>query len=397
MTVPVRVRQSDTSMSEAVATGEASSLLPLIAAIYDAALDPARWPDVLGRTAAFLPGMSAALFAKDAVSKSGNLYFDDGVFAPEQKQLYFERYVRSDPSNTAHIFAEVEEPISTADFIPLAEFYESRFYREWAKPLGLVDFVCAVLDKSATGAAMFGIFRHERHGPIDDEARRRMRLIVPHVRRAALIGKAIELKTAEAASFAETLDGIASAMFLVDARGRLVHANAAGQMLLANDDVLRVAAGRITASDPQAGQSLDEVLPSAGAGDAALGVKGIALPLVGRNGNRFIAHVLPLTSGARRNAGTSLAAVAAIFVRNAALDARSPLETVAKVYKLTPAELRVLLAVVEIGGAPEVAEALGIAETTVKFHLKRLFEKTGTRRQADLVKVVAGYSGALAN
>jgi DNA-binding CsgD family transcriptional regulator len=383
-------------MSEAVAGGEGHGLLALIAAIYDAALDPALWPDVLGRTAAFLPGMSAALFAKDAVSKSGNLYFDDGVFAPEQKQLYFERYVRSDPSNTAHIFAEVEQPISTTDFISLAEFYESRFYREWAKPLGLVDFVCAVLDKSATGAAMFGIFRHERHGLIDDEARRRMRLIVPHVRRAALIGKAIELKTAEAASFAETLDGIASAMFLVNARGRLVHANAAGQLMLANGDVLRVAAGRIAASDPQAGQSLEEVFPSAGAGDAALGVKGIALPLVARNGDRYIAHVLPLTSGARRKAGTSLAAAAAVFVRKAALDARSPLETVAKVYKLTPAELRVMLAVVEIGGAPEVADALGIAETTVKFHLKRLFEKTGTRRQADLVKVVAGYSGALA-
>src|SRR5690606_40036000 len=66
-----------------------------------------------------------------------------------------------------------------------------------------------------------------------------------------------------------------------------------------------------------------------------------------------------------------------------------PYTTLFRSYKLTPAELRVLLAVVEIGGAPEVAEALGIAETTVKFHLKRLFEKTGTRRQADLVKVVA--------
>jgi hypothetical protein len=36
---------------------------------------------------------------------------------------------------------------------------------------------------------MFGVFRHERDGLADEDTRRRMRLIVPHIRRAALIGK----------------------------------------------------------------------------------------------------------------------------------------------------------------------------------------------------------------
>jgi DNA-binding CsgD family transcriptional regulator len=57
----------------------------------------------------------------------------------------------------------------------------------------------------------------------------------------------------------------------------------------------------------------------------------------------------------------------------------------------------VLLAVVEVGGVPEVAEALGIAETTVKTHLSRLYQKTGAGRQADLVKIVAGFSNPLLN
>jgi hypothetical protein len=46
---------------------------------------------------------------------------------------------------------------------------------------------------------------------------------------------------------------------------------------------------------------------------------------------------------------------------------------------------------VEVGGAPQVAETLGIGEGTVKTHLKRLYAKTGARRQADLVKLFAGY------
>jgi len=58
----------------------------------------------------------------------------------------------------------------------------------------------------------------------------------------------------------------------------------------------------------------------------------------------------------------------------------------------SPTELRVLLAIVEVGGVPEVADALGVAGTTVKTHLGRLFEKTGAGRQAELVKLVAGFS-----
>ena len=56
-----------------------------------------------------------------------------------------------------------------------------------------------------------------------------------------------------------------------------------------------------------------------------------------------------------------------------------------------------LLAVVEVGGAPEVAESLGVAESTVKTHLGRLYGKTGAGRQADLVKLVAGFSSPLLN
>ena len=68
---------------------------------------------------------------------------------------------------------------------------------------------------------------------------------------------------------------------------------------------------------------------------------------------------------------------------------------IARTYDLTPAELRVLLGVVEVGGVPEVAESLGLGETTVKTHLGRLFQKTGTARQAELVKLVAGFASPL--
>ncbi len=88
-----------------------------------------------------------------------------------------------------------------------------------------------------------------------------MRLIVPHVRRAALIGKVIDQRTAEAATFADTLDGISAAMLLADVKGHIAHANAAGHALLAQANVLHASGGRLVANDPQANQPWPTSLP----------------------------------------------------------------------------------------------------------------------------------------
>ena len=150
--------------------------------------------------------------------------------------------------------------------------------------------------------------------------------------------------------------------------------------------------GGLVASDPEVNQALSESFSSARDGDGALGVKGIAVPLIDRGGKPYTAHVLTLTSGERRCAGRASTAVAALFVRKAALVIPSPPEVIAKSYRLTPTELRVLLSIVDVGGIPEVARALGISENTVRTHVDHLFEKTGATRQAELVKLVAGFS-----
>ena len=43
-----------------------------------------------------------------------------------------------------------------------------------------------------------------------------------------------------------------------------------------------------------------------------------------------------------------------------------------------------LLAIVKVGGVPKASETLGVAETTVKTHLYRVFSKTGASREAIL-------------
>lgn len=66
-----------------------------------------------------------------------------------------------------------------------------------------------------------------------------------------------------------------------------------------------------------------------------------------------------------------------LFARKAALDLPVTLETMCKLFQLTPGESRVLAASLRIGVGAEVATVLGIAETTLKTHLQHIFAKTG--------------------
>ena len=373
--------------------GDDHELTRLIAGIYDAALDPARWPYVLASIADYVDGRVAGLLAKDTARKRVTAHWHAGG-DPHYMRLYAETYSRLGPIATSPP-GEIEQIVSVPDLVPYQEFRRGRFYREWAEPQGWVDVAVAMIDKSGSGSAYLSMSRDEEAGMVDATMRERLALIVPHVRRAVLIGKAIEFKQAEAATFADVLDGLSASVFLVDPNGRIVHANDAGENTLRGGNFLRSVGGRLVASDPQVDHGLRETVAATASGDREIGGRGIAMPVSTRDGDRYVAHVLPLASGGRHYAGAP-AATAALFVRKAALERALPPEVIGKTYNLTPAELRVLLGIVDIGGVPEVATAFGVAETTVKTHLGRLFEKTGTGRQADLVKLVAGFSMPLA-
>ncbi|MBX9647469.1 MAG: LuxR family transcriptional regulator [Xanthobacteraceae bacterium] len=373
---------------------EAEIFSDLIGTIYDTTLDRNLWPEALRKLAEFVGGPAATIFSKNPSSRNGSAYFDFGV-DPHFRQLYFDKYVKLDPATTGHCFAEIGHPIATADLLPYAEFLETRFYKEWAAPQGLVDFVSAVLDKSANNAALFGVFRHERNGVVDDETRRRMRLIVPHIRRAVLIGNVLDIDTTKAAALADTLNGLAAGVFLVDENARVEFANMSGRAMLGEGKILRQKDGVLTAVDPKRAATLSDVIVAARGGDAAVGTSGIAVPLSSPPAEQWLAHVLPLTSGTRQHAGISYSAVAAVFVHKASLETPSSMETMSKLYRLTPSELRVLVAVSEFGGVAAVASVVGTSEATVKTHLQHLFAKTGTSRQIDLVKLVAAHASPL--
>jgi DNA-binding CsgD family transcriptional regulator len=372
---------------------ERESLNELISLVYDSVFDQSRWENAFVKIARYVGGTGAGLFAKDHESDHVRILGLFGVVPPLPGALFAQLC----PALVRHFLGEREQPLATSDLMPFDQLTSTESYRKWAAPLGLIEFVSVVLDKSAIGAMMFGVYRHEQDGFADDDVRSRMRLLAPHLRRAMLIVRMFNRKAAEAAMLADTLDGLSAGLCLVDAGGRIVHVNAAAQALLDADDILRSVNGKLVARDAQADRTLREVFAAAGQGDEALGIRGIAVPLNGKDGARYVAHALPLTSGLRQCSGISFTAAAALFIRKTAPAVSARPDVIGAAFKLTPTELRVLLAIVELGSVPEVAAALGIAGTTVRWHVGRLFEKTGARRQADLVKLVTGYATPLAD
>ena len=277
-------------------------------------------------------------------------------YDPEFIRNYIEKFGQFDPFAIAQFFFEIEQPISIADIMPHSEFRKSRFYEEWVRPQHWIDAIAATLEKSATTYAAFSVIRHEKDEIVNDETRRRMKLIVPHMRRAVAIGKVIDLHRVEAAALADALDGLAAAMFLVDPVGRIVHANAAAHAMLDIGSVIRGSGGKLAAADPQADRTLHDIFHERGKWRCSRRREGYRhAALCSRDGERYVAHVLPLTAGARRKAGVAYSAVAAVFVRKAALELPHPLEAIASTFKLTPAEMRVLMMIVQFGSLQEVA------------------------------------------
>jgi DNA-binding CsgD family transcriptional regulator/PAS domain-containing protein len=370
---------------------DTDGLLTLIGEIYDTTLDPALWDQALKKAAGFIGGSNAALWSIDAHKGSGSATHAWG-FDPSYARAYFDKYSRMDPVATSCLVAEIGKPVALSAVIPRQEFLESRLYREWARPQGLVDCMQMTIDKKGPALALFGVSRGKHDGVADHRARQRMQLLAPHLRRAVSVAKIMGTTQAQASALAETFDGLSAGMFLVDRNGRIVHANVAGRSMMEEGDILSAIGGRPFFHDAHSNHQLSGIFTAAGDGDAALRGARVTLPLNARSGRRYVAHVLPLTSGLRSRAAKTYSAVAALFVHSAATASPSAPEIIAKAFRLTPTELNVLLAIVEVGGVPDVAETLGIAPSTVRTHLGRVYGKTGVRRQADLVKLVAAFT-----
>ena len=155
---------------------------------------------------------------------------------------------------------------------------------------------------------------------------------------------------------------------------------AAGSPLKSNQGRLQLIVG-----------SADRLLRAAvakGSEDVALGNKGISIPLSGNDGANYIAHMLPLNAARQKSIDADRGAAFVLFVKQNNPGDKAAISAFAERFRLTPKETRVLQTVVEVGGVPLAADVLGISPETVRTHITKIFDKSGVRRQADLIRLL---------
>jgi integral membrane sensor domain MASE1/DNA-binding CsgD family transcriptional regulator/PAS domain-containing protein len=211
-------------------------------------------------------------------------------------------------------------------------------------------------------------------------------------RQAVAIADALTLKTIRSESLEATLNALSSAVYLTDRYGQIVYMNRAAERQVDTGSAIRVAHNHIAPIDRAARLALARAIDKAIGIEADRPISGSTIALRREEDTGLIATILPLARGERQSTSSAFSGLAAIFVQDPIGLPHCPGEAFAKLYGLTGSEMRVLLALVPGLSVKNVAKILGISETTVKTHLKHIYSKTGTSKQAELMHLFMSYT-----
>lgn len=283
------------------------------------------------------------------------------------------------------------EPVLLSEASDPSRWDENPYFVEFGRPKALIDSVVIPLARDPAMVGTLGLSRCAAAGAVGEGEMAGLRLLAPHIRRAVTISNLFEMKAVEASSFSAAIEAVAGGVALVSADGAVIHVNSAAAAMLAAEDPILCRDGRIALRHPLASGALEADIRRAIEDETRLGHGGIAIPARRGDGAPCVLHVLPLHRGETR-AGLVQRGAAAIFIAPAASPPRLPADALALLYDLTPAETRVFELVCEGAAPADAAHRLGVAPSTVKTHLLRVFEKTGCRRQVELVKLAASLA-----
>jgi DNA-binding CsgD family transcriptional regulator/PAS domain-containing protein len=282
-------------------------------------------------------------------------------------------------------FANVDEPFTGEDVLGRESYLKTRFYNEIIAPGGYYDAALTILAKSVN---RFGSLSVPTEGPVSETTLYRLRQLAPHVRRAVSIADLLDVRALRNEMLSAAFDLLTIGIILVDGKSRIAHANAVGLRLLNEGGAVRRDGDYLSCRDPKIAAELSLAIQNAASGSTAdFPRSGIALPISKSDGEDLAAWILPLDRGLRNELAGSFAASVAVFLRQLGDLSPFPAELFVKRFGISPAECRVLMMLTQGMTVREAAAALGISEPTAKTHLQKLFQKTGTDRQADLMRL----------
>ena len=362
----------------------ARQLSDLIGAIYDCALEPQRWEATCRTIAGFTESTGGGICVHDLRQVQNDQLFVFG-YPPQFLEKLGSRYAES-PMAVADVVSNLGDVGALS--MEGRQVLESRFFREVMEPFGLVDMIWFPALRTGGRMASIHASRSQQAPHYQRHDVGLFKLLAPHVCRALAISDLLDIRALRSEMLEKTLDGLVTGVFLVARDGHVVYMNPAAERQVKAGTSIRLVGNRLSAASPSARAALSRAIEEAAREDAGMDMSEHSVAIPDKAGGGYVATLLPIDRGQRRGILAPFAASVAVFTQDPIQAPLMPGEAFARLHGLTGGELRVLLTLSQGLGGTEAADMLGISEPTVRTHLKRIFSKTGTSRQTDLLHLL---------
>ena len=370
------------------------SLSSLITDVHDAGVDGAGWPTALKHLGGLFDAPRATIWMQDTAGTYRAIH----TLVPDDRitRDYTEHYGRRDLLRPAIMNAPAGTVLTNEMVVPRSEFVRTEFYADFAAPHGLIDSIQARIFDAANSSysGYVGISSSLKSGTFEHEHVRLLALLLPHLSRAMQMQLRLARLGVEHDCALEVLDRLRHGVLVLDAQARVLHANSAAETILRKRDGLGVepVSRQLRASAPGQTNALRRLVAQAATGHHGAIVSdrdrdhGV-LRLERAAEAPLLLCVVPLRAEAAWNVSRQPAVLLLLSVpeNKASLPLLASLRAL---YGLTPAEAAVAGRIGQAEAVEAAAAAMGITPATLRWHLQRVFEKTGTARQAELVRLV---------
>ena len=369
------------------------TILGLVDYIYAAVEDQTLWSVFLERLASPLRCAATNLFIQDLRQPSGNAfatYNTDASFS----RSYAEYYGRINVfilRGQAHLKAG---NVSFSDELcPDKEAVRSEFWNDWILPQGHERGLLATIYAQNSLLANAGAIRARGAKPFSPEDKELLQALVPHLQRAVKLRRHIaELELLRQESDL-ALDRWATGVLLVDRDARVIAANQAAEEILREQDGLFLEKGTLKATAARESAALHKLIRERVVIGVSTGEAQGTMLVERPSGKRALAlFVAPCV---RNDLFFDAAAAHALVFVSDPENSQPHHEILQQLYGLTPAETNVAALVARGKTVKEIADETEVQENTIRIHLKRIFDKTGTKRQSELLKAILSSPATL--
>jgi DNA-binding CsgD family transcriptional regulator len=367
---------------------ELEAFSTVVEKIYDAAADSTQWFVALEHIASFTRASAAGLHFGDssAVNHDPSSLFTVGFSDSFNSKI--EEYASIWAIQSGLPNWKVGDVHHLPDILDPHEHLNSRFYKEVIQPDNQLDYMGMIALKESTRYAPLTLATYADRGNFSKHDVEMAKLLAPHICRAAKISLALEMKNLDANLLETTLNGLSAGVFIAGQDARIVFMNHIAEQQVKRGRGLKIVNNRLVPLDATAADEFARCFFSArqSADRFNSAMPSIALP---DEFGGLIATLLPLGSGQRQLLAMGPATAGfAIFVQDPMQAPPNPGEGFAKLYDLTPAELRTLMAMTMSQGPQDAADILGVSINTIRSHLQRIFSKTRTSGQSELMQLM---------